>query len=195
MLRLGPKHRSCNGCCLGWSHPFVWLLTFAAGNSFLQPPTRSPRGHPQKRAGLSLLDSQDSMERKREILRCTTQGSDDIDLRNGMMNARANLAEGRSPGAGLESAYDQADAAYADLIVTSVDNQGIALGEEVCSCATGLLWMACLAHPIIIVLDDVARSAVAVAVMYRRIASLGYLFACTCSLTHQSAWGVNWLRF
>lgn len=143
MVRLDPKHRSCNGCCLGWAHPFVWLLTFAAGNSFLQPPTGSPRGHPQKRAGHSLLDSQNSVEIKRAILRCSTHDSDNIDLRNGMMNARANIAEGQSPGAGLESAYDQADAAYADLIVTSVDNQGIALGEEVWSCACGLLWRAC----------------------------------------------------
>lgn len=49
-----------------------------------------------------------------------------------MKNARANLAEGRSPGAGLESAYDQADAAFADLIVTSVDERGINLEDQVC---------------------------------------------------------------
>ena len=48
-----------------------------------------------------------------------------------MANARANLAEGRSPGAGLESAFDQADAAFADLIVTSVDDQGVTLDDQV----------------------------------------------------------------
>lgn len=55
----------------------------------------------------------------------------DIDLEQAMKNARANLKEGRSPGAGLESAFDQADAAFADLIVTSVDDQGIVLDDEV----------------------------------------------------------------
>ncbi|CAN0035693.1 unnamed protein product [Ectocarpus sp. 13 AM-2016] len=38
--------------------------------------------------------------------------------------------EGTSPGAGLESAFDQADAAFADLIVTSVDDQGVTLDDE-----------------------------------------------------------------
>ena len=55
----------------------------------------------------------------------------DIDLNKAMTNARVNLAEGRSPGAGLESAFDQADAAFADLIVTSVDDQGLNLDDEV----------------------------------------------------------------
>lgn len=39
--------------------------------------------------------------------------------------------QGTSPGAGLESAFDQADAAFADLIVTSVDSQGVSLEDEV----------------------------------------------------------------
>ncbi|CAM9614479.1 unnamed protein product [Ectocarpus sp. 8 AP-2014] len=56
--------------------------------------------------------------------------SDDIDLSSAMANARANLAAGTSPGAGLESAFDQADAAFADLIVTSVDDQGVTLDDE-----------------------------------------------------------------
>ncbi|CAM9167010.1 unnamed protein product [Hapterophycus canaliculatus] len=47
-----------------------------------------------------------------------------------MQNARANLAAGTSPGAGLESAFDQADAAFADLIVTSIDDQGVTLNDE-----------------------------------------------------------------
>lgn len=55
----------------------------------------------------------------------------DIDLNKAIANARTNLAEGRSPGAGLESAFDQADAAFADLIVTSVDQQGLNLDDEV----------------------------------------------------------------
>lgn len=64
-------------------------------------------------------------------MRAATQGADNIDLERAMKNARANLKEGRSPGAGLESAFDQADAAFADLIVTSVDDQGITLDDEV----------------------------------------------------------------
>lgn len=55
----------------------------------------------------------------------------DIDLNKAIANARTNLAEGRSPGAGLESAFDQADAAFADLVVTSVDQQGLNLDDEV----------------------------------------------------------------
>lgn len=72
------------------------------------------------------------MERHIKYLRC--RGRDgDIDLERAIENARANLAAGKSPGAGLESAYDQADAAFADLIVTSVDDQGITLEEKVWS--------------------------------------------------------------
>lgn len=56
---------------------------------------------------------------------------DGIDLDAAMANARANLAEGKSPGAGLDSAFDQADAAFADLIVTSVDDQGVTLDDQV----------------------------------------------------------------
>ena len=61
---------------------------------------------------------------------CRSTGSD-IDLDTAMANARVNMAEGRSPGAGLESAFDQAEAAFADLIVTSVDDQGITLDDQV----------------------------------------------------------------
>lgn len=61
----------------------------------------------------------------------TSGNDDDIDLDMAIANARADLAEGRSPGAGLESAFDQADAAFADLIVTSVDDQGVTLDDQV----------------------------------------------------------------
>lgn len=67
---------------------------------------------------------------------------DDIDLTTAMANARANLAAGRSPGAGLDSAFDQADAAFADLIVTSVDDQDITLDDEVRPCDWG--WRPCI---------------------------------------------------
>eukprot|EP00904_Undaria_pinnatifida_P001498 jgi/Undpi1/11349/HiC_scaffold_30.g13646.m1 len=60
----------------------------------------------------------------------TSGNDDDIDLDMAIANARADLAEGRSPGAGLESAFDQADAAFADLIVTSVDDQGVTLDDQ-----------------------------------------------------------------
>lgn len=59
-------------------------------------------------------------------------GDDDttIDLEGAMAAARRNLEERKSPGAGLESAYDQATAAFADLILTSVDDQGVSLDTE-----------------------------------------------------------------
>ncbi|CAM9176668.1 unnamed protein product [Pylaiella littoralis] len=60
----------------------------------------------------------------------SSDGDGVIDLNSAMANARANLAAGTSPGAGLESAFDQADAAFADLIVTSIDSQGIGLDDE-----------------------------------------------------------------
>jgi hypothetical protein len=44
----------------------------------------------------------------------------DIDLEKGLINARQNIDRGESPGAGLPTAYEQSDAAYADLILTSV---------------------------------------------------------------------------
>jgi hypothetical protein len=46
--------------------------------------------------------------------------SGDINLEAALANARANLEAGVSPGAGLATADEQADAAYADLILTSV---------------------------------------------------------------------------
>eukprot|EP00903_Cladosiphon_okamuranus_P010858 g10256.t1 len=58
------------------------------------------------------------------------EGDGGIDLISAMANARANLAAGTSPGAGLESAFEQADAAFADLIVTSVDSQGVHLDDK-----------------------------------------------------------------
>ena len=43
-------------------------------------------------------------------------------VRAAMANARKNLAEGTSPGAGLASSEDQANAAFADMLVVSSDN-------------------------------------------------------------------------
>jgi len=42
-----------------------------------------------------------------------------------MSNARENAKQGLSPGAGLATADEQSDAAYADLINTSMDQKGI----------------------------------------------------------------------
>lgn len=98
---------------------------------FLRSPRRTSeaRGKPYQ--------SLRTLEARRHVSRCVLSGSDGsrgddgIDLEKAMANARANLGEGRSPGAGLESAYDQADAAYADLILTSVDDQGVDLTDQV----------------------------------------------------------------
>ena len=43
-------------------------------------------------------------------------------LKSALNNARTNLDEQTSPGAGLESAEEQAEAAFADLLLTSLDD-------------------------------------------------------------------------
>lgn len=45
------------------------------------------------------------------------------DLKKAMLNARKNLESNSSPGAGLATADEQSDAAYADLINTSMDQR------------------------------------------------------------------------
>jgi hypothetical protein len=70
--------------------------------------------------------------------------SGDINLETALANARANLEAGVSPGAGLATADEQADAAYADLILTSVIEKAsllimhcatMASHEQMCICA------------------------------------------------------------
>jgi len=56
---------------------------------------------------------------------------DDAKLSDSMKNARDCERSGLSPGAGLQTADEQSDAAYADLINTSMDQRGInSLSEE-----------------------------------------------------------------
>ena len=43
--------------------------------------------------------------------------------KSAMENARRNEKSGSSPGAGLSTADEQAEAAYADLILTSMDQR------------------------------------------------------------------------
>ena len=50
-------------------------------------------------------------------------------IQKALRDARQNLSDGKSPGAGLESIEDQAAAAYADLINTSMGFDGD-LSEE-----------------------------------------------------------------
>ena len=52
------------------------------------------------------------------------------DTSKAMAAARQCAAKGLSPGAGLETADEQADAAYADLINTSIDQRGIELSQN-----------------------------------------------------------------
>jgi hypothetical protein len=47
-----------------------------------------------------------------------------------MADARKCAAAGLSPGAGLATAEEQSDAAYADLINTSVDQRGLDLSDD-----------------------------------------------------------------
>ncbi|CAM9741290.1 unnamed protein product, partial [Heterosigma akashiwo] len=51
-------------------------------------------------------------------------------LQAAMENARKNQEAGYSPGAGLKTADEQSDAAYADLINTCIDQQGISLSSD-----------------------------------------------------------------
>ena len=46
-------------------------------------------------------------------------------IREAMKNARKSNSQGLSPGAQLLTADEQSDAAYADLINTSMDQRGI----------------------------------------------------------------------
>ena len=99
-----------------------------AGATERAAPAAPARGGGARGSGIGSGGSSSSSSRSS---RSSTGSGDDIDLDTAMANARANLAEGRSPGAGLESAFDQADAAFADLIVTSVDDQGVTLDDQV----------------------------------------------------------------
>ena len=61
-------------------------------------------------------------------LECSNS-ADDKDLNLSMQAARDNAARASSPGAGLD-AFDAADAAYADLINTSIDQRNITLTAD-----------------------------------------------------------------
>lgn len=56
-------------------------------------------------------------------MQMTVRNGDDDSIVRAMKNARDNEGSGTSPGAGLPTADEQADAAYADLINTSMDQR------------------------------------------------------------------------
>jgi hypothetical protein len=56
--------------------------------------------------------------------------NNDKEIVKAMENARNCEKQGLSPGAGLCTAEEQAEAAYADLINTSMDQRGIDLSQE-----------------------------------------------------------------
>jgi hypothetical protein len=51
-------------------------------------------------------------------------------LKKALEQAKVNRDNLMSPGAGVDDAFEAADAAYADLILTSVDNRELELGDE-----------------------------------------------------------------
>ncbi|CAN0306291.1 unnamed protein product [Discosporangium mesarthrocarpum] len=103
-------------------------LTLIGSDSFVVTPCYVSRQTARDHQHFSLnKKAQTSLGGRESRLRC---GDGDIDLNKAIANARSNLAEGKSPGAGLDNAFDQADAAYADLLVTSMDDQGLELDEE-----------------------------------------------------------------
>ena len=65
---------------------------------------------------------QQSLRMQMMMMMSVRDGDDDIIVR-AMKNARDNEGSGTSPGAGLPTADEQADAAYADLINTSMDQR------------------------------------------------------------------------
>lgn len=56
-------------------------------------------------------------------MQMAVRDEDDDSIVRAMKNARDNEGSGTSPGAGLPTADEQADAAYADLINTSMDQR------------------------------------------------------------------------
>lgn len=78
--------------------------------------------------------------------RCTKAGhigdEDVAATAQAMTNARNCESAGLSPGAGLATADEQADAAYADLINTSMDQRGLELSEDDIKALTkgGKMW-------------------------------------------------------
>lgn len=62
---------------------------------------------------------------KKAIVLNLSEDSKDVKLTESMKNARECESKGLSPGAGLATADEQSDAAYADLINTSIDQRGI----------------------------------------------------------------------
>lgn len=67
-------------------------------------------------------DQRQQSLRMQMMMMSVRDGDDDIIVR-AMKNARDNEGSGTSPGAGLPTADEQADAAYADLINTSMDQR------------------------------------------------------------------------
>jgi len=70
----------------------------------------------------TVTDEEPSVARLSLRMKMTVQGGENSIVR-AMKNARDNEGSGTSPGAGLSTADEQADAAYADLINSSMDQR------------------------------------------------------------------------
>ncbi len=75
------------------------------------------------------VKSESDLECESDDLECGFEGGVEATAK-AMAVARDCEAAGLSPGAGLATAEEQADAAYADLINTSLDQRGIELSSE-----------------------------------------------------------------
>jgi len=58
------------------------------------------------------------------LLFCDSTSDEDKEMQKALQNARDCVAKGVSPGAGLD-AFESADAAYADLILTSMEQRNV----------------------------------------------------------------------
>lgn len=68
-------------------------------------------------------DQRQQSLRMQMMMMMSVRDGDDDSIVRAMKNARDNEGSGTSPGAGLPTADEQADAAYADLINTSMDQR------------------------------------------------------------------------
>lgn len=98
-------------------------LTRARG-SIARPP-RATEKDADADAPLSARVAAPDVKKKKDV-----DDDDDASIAASMAAARACEASGMSPGAGLSSAEDQAEAAFADMINTTVDVTGEALDAD-----------------------------------------------------------------
>eukprot|EP00667_Euglena_gracilis_P010003 EG_transcript_10180 len=106
---------------LPWDFAALGLVAIYAALAISKHVTWKPRASPSHVHLLALDEAPNGISEE-------LSGASAI--QKALQDARLNLSEGKSPGAGLASAEEQAEAAYADLINTSLGFQGDLSEEE-----------------------------------------------------------------